>query len=76
VNYEWRLAEFRERFDGAAPGVEQFVAFVGNDNLGISAMPEMVFDLIGEVVDVDDGVGDLSGSQTVENLIDQRCARD
>ena len=43
---EWFGAEFRQSSQGAAAGVEQFVAFIREDDLRSGSVREMLFELV------------------------------
>ena len=73
---ERRAAELRQGVDDAAAGAKEPRAFVRNHDLGRLAIGEMRFDLVGEVMHIDDGGGDAGMRQLVEHVVDQRLAGD
>ncbi|MNE20011.1 hypothetical protein D3C80_1131130 [compost metagenome] len=60
----------------AAAGFQQFGALVGDADRRAGAAGQMVFQPVGEPVDVDHGVGDARVGQPVEDVVDQRLAAD
>ena len=73
---ERRVAELRQRLDDAAAGAEQLRPLVRDDDVGVPPRREMAFDLVGEVMHVDDRALDAGVGQPVEHVIDQRLAAD
>ncbi len=71
---ERRRAEGGQRLDHAAAGVEQARTLVGNDDAGRPPAGEMALDLIGEMMDVDDGGLDAARGQAIEHVVEQRLA--
>ena len=73
---ERRRAEAGQRLDHAAAGVEQVRALVGNDDARLAPAGDMVLDLVGEMMDVDDRSLDAGRGQAVEHIVEQRLAAD
>jgi hypothetical protein len=73
---ERRRAEGGQRLDHAAAGVEQARAFVGNDDARHPPSGKVTLDLIGEVMNVDDGGVDAGRGQAIEHVVEQRLAAD
>ncbi len=73
---ERRRAEGGQRLDDAAAGVEQARALVGNDDARRPPSGEVTLDLIGEVMNVDDGGLDADRGQAIEHVVEQRLAAD
>ena len=71
---ERTLAQQRQRLEHAASGPEQLVALVGDHDVGALALREVALDLVGEVMDVDDGALDALLGEAIEHVVDQRLA--
>ena len=72
---ERRVAEQRQRLDDAAAGAEHLVAFVRDDDAGLRAAGDMIDDLVGQIMHVDDGLDDAGLAELVEHMVEQRAAR-
>ena len=73
---ERRRAEARQRLDHAAAGIEQVRALVGNDDARRPPAGDMALDLVGEMMDIDDGGLDAGRGQAIEHIVEQRLAAD
>ena len=71
---ERRRAEQRQRLDDAAAGAEHLVALVGNDHAGPRAGRDVIDDLVGQIMHVDDGLADAGLAELVEHVVEQRLA--
>ena len=71
-------AEQRKRLGDAAARIEQHAALVGDEDARALAVAvlDVRFELIGEVVHVDDGRLDAGLRESVEHVIDQRTPRE
>ena len=74
---EKRLAaEFVEHLDDAAALIEQQVALVRNFDARRLPVAQMIFDLVGEPMDVDDGLAHARLVEAVERVIEHGLAAD
>ena len=73
---EWRIAENGQRLFDRAALIEQQIALVGNDDPGRAVIGEMRFDLISQMMHVDDRRADSGERKTIEKMIDHRLAAD
>jgi hypothetical protein len=73
---EGRIAQNRQRLDHRTTGAEHLVAFVGNDHARLFALPGVLDDLVGQIVDVDDRLGDAGAAELVEHMVEQWLAGD
>ena len=71
---ERRVAEQRQRLDDAAAGAEHRVALVGDDHARARAARDMIDDLVGQIMHIDDGLADAGVAELVEHMIEQRAA--
>ena len=71
---EWRIAEQWQRLHHAAACAQYRIALVGNDDPGVCPCRDVIDDLIGQIMHIDDGLGDTGGSQLVQHMIEQRLA--
>ena len=70
----WTLAQQRQRLEHAAAGPEKLVPLVGDHDVWALALREVVLDLVGEVMDVDDGALDSLLGEAIEHVVDQCLA--
>ena len=64
------------RLHDPAALIEQFFAFVGDDHFDVGAAFDVILDLVGQPMHVDDGPLDAGLDETVEHMVDQRTPRD
>jgi hypothetical protein len=69
-----RLAASRVEAFAAAAGLQQHVAFVGNDDVRLASTLQMGLQPVGEGVDVDHRPGDALLQKAVQHVIDQHAA--
>ena len=69
-------AEFGQHLGDAAALVEQQLALIRNLYARSPAVPQMVFDLVGQPVHIDDGLVDARLRQPVEHVIEHGLAAD
>ena len=70
------LAELGQRLDHAAAGAEKLFALVGDDDVRALAAGKVLLNLIGEMMDIDNGALDALLGEAVEHVVDQRLAAD
>ena len=66
-------AKQRQRFDDAAAGAEHPVPLVRDDHAGPGARGDVIDDLIGQIVHVDDSFACACVAELVEHMIEQRA---
>ena len=69
-----RRTEQRQRLDHAAAGAEHFVTLIRNDHAGPRARRDMIDDLVGQIMHVDDSLADAGIAELVEHMVEQRPA--
>ncbi len=73
MNDERLDAEQRQRALDAAAGIEHAVALVRYGDARCDAVGDVAFDLVGEVVHVDDGARDAGIREAIEHVVDERA---
>ena len=68
------MAEQGQRLDDAAAGAEHLVALIRDDDAGPRARGDVIDDLVGQIMHVDDGFADAGIAELVEHMIEQRAA--
>ena len=69
-------AQNRQSLDDTAAGIEEFLALIGNDDLGRGVSLRPGFDLIGEVMDIDHDRLAACFAKPRETIFDERHALD
>ena len=69
------MAEQRQRLDDAAAGSEHLVAFIRDDHAGSGTRRDVIDDLVGQIVHIDDGFTDAGVAELIQHVIEQRMAR-
>jgi hypothetical protein len=72
---ERRRPKQRQRLDDAAAGAEHLVTFIGDGHAGPGAAGDMIDDLVGQIMDIDDRFADTGVAELVEHMIEQRATR-
>ena len=63
-------------FPDPAAGTEQQPAFVGNDDLRMFSLCQVLLHLVGEIMDIDDRALNSGPCEPVQHMVDERLARD
>jgi hypothetical protein len=66
----------RKRLGGSAAGTEELFALIGDDHFRPFARSKMRFELIGEMMEIDDRRTHVSRRQAIEHMVDQGPAHD
>ena len=73
---ERRASQLGKGFPDPAAGTEQQPAFVGNDDLRMFSMCQVLLHLVGEVMNIDDRALNSGPCEPVQHMVDERLARD
>ena len=72
VNDEGFAPDMRQSFANPAARFENALPLIGDDNARCYPAPKVGLDLIGEMMDVDDGALDTGLGETVQRMIEKR----
>jgi len=72
VDDEGSAPDMRQSFADAAARFENALPLIGDDNARCCAAPKVGLDLIGEMMDVDDGALDTGLGEAVQRMIEKR----
>ncbi len=70
------VAKQGQRLDDAAAGAEHLVPLIRDDHAGPRAPRDVIDDLIGQIVHIDDSVARACVAELVEHMVEQRAAGD